>query len=208
MNITFMSVLRYYSKQFEITFEMIRNLFIPRKKETLLYFEEIGLTLAVPGFLHVLNKKQLDARLKKVDQNRDPAAPSFGNDGNCQQLFIADHAEYYYMSGIMIPLGDRRPIDAKNEYYEFEHYMLNLTKSAYEKYKKVVVEEKSVERMISGVDFEKSELTVRVPGEVLHSIYSYHGFHQGYHILLTASFSDERRGGELLESIEKARFSE
>ena len=187
--------------------EMIRNLFVARKKETLLYFEEIGLTLAVPGFLNVLNKKQLDVTLKKVDQHRDMAAPSFANDGQRRQLFIARHAEYYHMSGIMIPLGDRRPVDARNDYYEYEYYQLNKLKDSYQNYKKVVVEEHSTGRVISGIDFEKSEIAVRVPEEVLHSIYSYQGFHRGYQIVLTASFSGERRGGELVESIEKARFS-
>jgi hypothetical protein len=207
MNITNMSVFRYYAKQFEITFEMISNLFRPRRKETLLYFEEIGLTLSVPRFLNVLTKGQLEGRLKKLAQNRAPPATSFATGDDCRQLFIARSAEYYYMSGIMIPLDGRRPIDAKNEYYEFEHYQVNELRDRYKKYAKVVVEERSVGRVIAGVDFEKSEITVRVPEEVLYSVYYYHGFHKGYHILLSAAFSGERRGMELVESIEKARFS-
>jgi hypothetical protein len=202
-----MSVLQYYSKQFEITFEMIRNLFVPRKKETLLYFEEIGLTLAVPGFLTVLNKKQMADRLKKQILGRDTTDPSFATGDNCRHLFIARSAEYYSMSGLMISLGDRRPIDAKNEYYEFQHFLLNQMKDRYKDYAKVVIEEHSVDGVIGGVDFEKAEITVQVPGEVLYSMWYYHGFHGGWQILLSASFSGQKKGMELVQSIEKARFA-
>jgi len=202
-----MSVLQYYSKQFEITFEVIRNLFVPHRKESLLYFEEIGLTLAVPGFLTVLTGKQLAARLKKQGKNRDTTAPSFGTGDNCRQLFIARSAEYCSMSGLMISLDGRRPIDAKNEYYEFQHFLLNQMKDRYKDYAKVVIEERSVDGVIGGIDFEKAEITVEVPGEVLYAIYYYHGFHRGWQILLSASFSGQKRGMELVQSIEKARFS-
>jgi hypothetical protein len=209
-----MSVLQYYSKQFEITFEMIRDLFRPRKKETLLYFEEIGLTLAVPGWLNVLTKRQIEARFKKLATTSekfaatgDKLTTSFATGDNCRTLFIARHAEYYYMSGIMISLDGRRPIDAKNEYYEFEHKQVNELKDRYINYAKVVVDEQSVDGVIGGINFEKSVMTARVPGETLYSVYCYHGFHAGYQILLTATFSGERKGMELVQSIEKARFS-
>ncbi len=92
---------------------------MPRKKETILYFEEIGLTLSVPVYLAVLTKKQLVARLNKATKRGDKPTTSFATGDNCRTLFIARNAENYYMSGIMIPLDDRRPVDAKNEYYEF-----------------------------------------------------------------------------------------
>jgi hypothetical protein len=207
MNITFMRLIQYYSRQFEITFEMISNLFRPRKKETLLYFEEIGLTLSVPVYLAVLTKKQLTARLKKADKRGDKPTTSFATGDNCQTLFIARNAESYYMSGIMIPLDGRRPVDAKNEYYEFLQSHLNDLKDRYKKYAKVVVEEQSVDGMIGGLPFEKTEITVRVPEEILHYLYYYHGFHRGHQILLCAMFSGEKKGMDMVQRIEGARFA-
>ncbi|HEV3411115.1 MAG TPA: hypothetical protein VG101_01495 [Puia sp.] len=202
-----MSILRYYSRQFEITFEMIRNLIIPRKKETLLYFEEIGLTLSVPVYLAVLTKKQLITRLKKATKRDHKPATSFATGDNCQMLFTARNAENYHMSGIMISLGDRRPVDAKNEYYEFLQSQLNDLKERYKKYAKVLVEEQSVDGVIGGLPFEKTEITARVPEEILYYAYYYHGFHQGYQILLCAMFSGEKKGMDMVRHIEEARFS-
>jgi hypothetical protein len=202
-----MSILRYYSRQFEITFEMIRNLIIPRKKETLLYFEEIGLTLSVPVYLAVLTKKQLITRLKKATKRDHKPATSFATGDNCQMLFTARNAENYHMSGIMISLGDRRPVDAKNEYYEFLQSQLNDLKERYKKYAKVLVEEQSIDGVIGGLSFEKTEITARVPGEILYYAYYYHGFHHGYQILLCAMFSGEKKGMDMVRHIEEARFS-
>jgi hypothetical protein len=134
---------------------------MPGKKETLLYFEEIGLTLSVPVYLAVLTKKQLASRLKKATKRGDKPTTSFATGDNCQPLFIARNAENYYMSGIMISLGDRRPVDAKNEYYEFLQSQLNDLKDRYKKYAKVVVGEQSVDGMIGGLPFEKTEITAR-----------------------------------------------
>ena len=207
MNITFMRLLRYYSRQFEITFEMIGRLFTPRRKETLLYFEEVGLTLSVPPYLVVLTKKQLSARLKKATKKGDEPTTSFATGDNCQTLFIARNAESYYMSGIMISLGERRPVEAKNEYYEFLQSQLTELKDRYKKYAKVVVEEQSVDGVISELPFEKTEITIRVPEEILYYVYYYHGFHQGYQILLCAMFSGEKKGMDMVRCIEQARFA-
>ena len=207
MNITFMRLLRYYSRQFEITFEMIGRLFTPRRKETLLYFEEVGLTLSVPPYLVVLTKKQLSARLKKATKKGDEPTTSFATGDNCQTLFIARNAENYYMSGIMISLGERRPVEAKNEYYEFLQSQLTELKDRYKKYAKVVVEEQSVDGVISELPFEKTEITIRVPEEILYYVYYYHGLHQGYQILLCAMFSGEKKGMDMVRCIEQARFA-
>jgi hypothetical protein len=207
MNITFMRLLRYYSRQLEITFEMIGRLFAPRRKETPLYFEEVGLTLSVPPYLAVLSKKQLSARLKKATKKGDEPATSFATGDNCQTLFIARNAENYYMSGIMISLGDCRPVEAKNEYYEFLQSQLTELKDRYKKYAKVMVEEQSVDGVISDLPFEKTEITIRVPEEILYYVYYYHGFHQGYQILLCAMFSGEKKGMDMVRCIEQARFA-
>ena len=202
-----MRLLRYYSRQFEITFEMISHLFSPRRKASPLYFEEIGLTLSVPPYLAVLSQKQLITRLKKVTKKDDRPIASFATGDNCRTLFIARNAEGYYMSGIMISLGDRRPVDARNEYYEFLQGQLNELKDRYKKYARVLVEEQSVDGMIGGQPFEKTEITVRVPEEILCYVYYYHGFHQGYQVLLCAMFSGEKKGMDIVRSIEEARFS-
>jgi hypothetical protein len=202
-----MSIIRYYSSQLEITFEMIRNLVMPRKKETLLYFEEIGLTLSVPVYLDVFTKKRLITRLKKAAKRGQKPTTSFATGDNCQMLFLARNAENYHMWGIMISLGARRPVDAKNEYYEFLQSQLNDLKERYKKYAKVVVEEQSVGGVIGGLPFEKTEITARVPGEILYYGYYYHGFHQGYQILLCAMFSGEKKGMDIVRHIEEARFS-
>jgi hypothetical protein len=202
-----MSRIRYYARQFEISFEMIRDLFIPRKKETLLYFEEIGLTLSVPPYLAVLTKKQLINRLKKTNKRGKKPTTSFATGDNSQPLFIARNAENYYMSGITISLGDRRPVDAKNEYYEFTQHQLNDLKDRYKQYAKVRVEEQSVNGVIGELPFEKTEITARVPEEILYYVYYYHGFHRGYQILLCAMFAGEKKGMDMVRRIEKARFS-
>jgi hypothetical protein len=186
---------------------MIRNLIMPRKKETLLYFEEIGLTLSIPVYLAVLTKKQLAFRLKKATKRGQKPATSFATGDNCQMLFTARNAENYHMSGIMISLGDRRSVDAKNEYYEFLQSQLNDLKERYKKYAKVLVEEQSVDGVIGGLPFEKTEITSRVPAEVLYYAYYYHGFHQGYQILLCAMFTGEKKGMDMVRHIEEARFS-
>jgi hypothetical protein len=186
---------------------MIRNLVMPRKKETLLYFEEIGLTLSVPVYLDVFTKKRLIARLKKATKRGQKPATSFATGDNCQMLFLARNAEKYHMSGIMISLGDRRPVDAKNEYYEFLQSQLNDLKERYKKYAKVVVEEQSVHGVIGGLPFEKTEITARVPEEILYYAYYYHGFHQGYQILFCAMFTGEKKGMDMVRHIEEARFS-
>jgi len=121
-----MRFVRYYSRQFEIVFEMISHLFRPRGEDTILYFEEIGLTLSVPLYLAVLTKKQLANKLKKASERGKKPTTSFAIGDNCQPLFIARNAENYYMSGIMIPLAGRRPVDAKNEYYEFLQIQLSI----------------------------------------------------------------------------------
>jgi hypothetical protein len=208
MNITFMRLLRYYSKQFEIAAEMVGNLLGPRRTETLLYFEEIGLTLSVPAYLAVLTKKQLITRLKKATKRDDKPATSFATGDNCLTLFVARNAENYYMSGIMISLDDCRPVEAKNEYYEFLQSQLMDLKDRYKKYAKVLVEEQSVDGVISEMPFEKTEITVRVPEAVLYYVYYYHGFHQGYQILLCAMFSGEKKGMDMVRCIEEARFSQ
>jgi hypothetical protein len=202
-----MSIIRYWAKQFEITFEMISHLFRPRRKDMLLYFEEIGLTLSVPPYLAVLTKKQLIARLKKATKRGDKPATSFATGDNCRPLFIARNAENYYLSGIMIPLEGRRPVDAKNEYYEFLQSQLNDLKERYKKYAKVQVEERSVNGVIGGLPFEKTEITARVPEEIIYYVYYYHGFHQGYQILLSSMFSGEKKGMDMVRRIEEARFS-
>jgi hypothetical protein len=186
---------------------MISHLFSPRRKETLLYFEEIGLTLSVPAYLAVLSQKQLVTRLKKAMKKDDKPITSFATGDNCRTLFIARNAEGYYMSGIMISLGDRRPVDAKNEYYEFLQSQLNELKDRYKKYARVLVEEQSVDGMIGGQPFEKTEMTVRVPEETLYYVYYYHGFHQGCQVLLCAMFSGEKKGMDMVRCIEEARFS-
>ena len=113
MNIIFMKLLRYYSRQFGITFETISHLFSPRRKASPLYFEEIGLTLSVPPYLAVLSQKQLITRLKKATKKDDRPITSFATGDNCRTLFIARNAEGYYMSGIGgSPFGDRRPVDS------------------------------------------------------------------------------------------------
>ncbi len=95
---------------------MISNLFRPRKKETVLYFEEIGLTLSVPAFLAVLNKKQLITRLKKETKRGNKPTTSFATEDNkSTAVYSAPMQKIITMSGIMISLGDRRPVDAKNE---------------------------------------------------------------------------------------------
>jgi hypothetical protein len=203
----FMRSLRYYSRHFEIAFEMISHLFSPRRKETLLNFEEIGLTLSVPAYLTVLSQKQLIARLKKAASKRDKPTTLFATGDNCRTLFIARNAENYYMSGITISLEDRRPVEAKNEYYEFLQSQLDELKDRYKKYSKVLVEEQSVDGMISGEPFEKTEITIRVPGEILYYVYYYHGFHQGCQVLLCAMFSGEKKGMDMVRCIEEARFS-
>jgi hypothetical protein len=202
-----MNIIRYYSRQFGITFEMMRNLFVPGKKETLLYFEEIGLTLSVPVYLTVLTKNQLVTRLKKTTKRGHKPTPSFATGDNCQMLFVARNAENYHMSGIMISLGDRRPVDAKNEYYEFLQSQLNDLKERYKKYAKVQVEEQSVDGVIGGLRFEKTEIATRVPEEILYYANYYHGFHRGYQILLCAMFAGEKKGMDMLRHIEEARFS-
>jgi hypothetical protein len=202
-----MSILRYYSRQFEIVFEMIRNLFLPHKNETILYFEEIGLTLSVPVYLAVLTKKQLVTKVNKATKRGHKPTTSFATGDNCQMLFVARNAENYYMSGIMISLGDHRPVDAKNEYYEFLHSQLNDLKERYKKYAKVLVEEQSVDGVIGGLPFEKTEITARVPEEILYYANYYQGFHQGYQILLCATFTGEKKGMDMLRHIEEARFS-
>lgn len=204
---SFMRLFRYYSKQLEIVFEMISNLFRPGKKETLLYFEEIGLTLSVPVYLAVLTKKQLSARLKKATKRGDKPATTFATGDNCQTLFMARNAENYHMSGIMIPLEGRRPVDARNEYYEFLHSQLNDLKDRYKQYAKVLVEEQSVNGVIGELPFEKTEIAARVPEEILYNVSYYHGFHKGFQILLCATFSGEKKGIDMLRHIEEARFS-
>jgi hypothetical protein len=123
-----MSRLRYYSKQFEISFELIRSLFMPRKKDTQLYFDEIGLTLSIPGYLTVLNKHQLLARAKREKRRGVRPATAFGTGENCHTLFVARNAENYYMSGIMISLNGRKTTGAKNEYYEYRQAQMNYLK--------------------------------------------------------------------------------
>jgi hypothetical protein len=186
---------------------MIRNLFRPRKKEAMLYFEEIGLTLSVPRYLIVLNKRQLIARLKKATRKGDKPATSFATGDNSRVLFVARNVENYYLSGVVVSIDGRRPVDAKNEYYEFLQAQLNDLKDRYKSYKKVLVEEQSVDGVIGELPFEKTEITVRVPGEILHYIYYYHGFHKGYQILFSVGFSGEKKGMEMLRCIEEARFS-
>jgi|SRR3984957_11646165 len=202
-----MSIFRYWAKQLEISFEMISPLFGPRKKETPLYFKEIGLTLSVPPYLAVLTTKQLITRLKKATKRGDRSTSSFATGDNCRPLFIARNAEDYYMSGILIPLEGRRPVDAKNEYYEFLQSQLNDLKDGYKQYAKVQVEEQSVDGAIGGLPFEKTEITARVPEEIIYYRYYYHGFHQGYQILLCAMFSGEKKGMDMVRRIEEARFS-
>jgi hypothetical protein len=202
-----MRLLRYYSNQFEIVFEMIGNVFSPRKKETLLYFEEIGLTLSIPVYLAVLTKEQIIARLKKWAKKGFNPPTSFATSDNSRPLFIARNAENYYMSGIMVPLDGRRPVDAKNEYYEFLQSQLNQLKERYKKYAKVVVGEQSVDGVIGGLPFEKTEITARVPEEIIYYVYYYHGFHQGHQILLCAMFFGEKKGMDMVRHIEEARFS-
>lgn len=172
-----------------------------------MYFEEIGLTLSVPAYLAVLSQKQLVTRLKKAMKKDDKPITSFATGDNCRTLFIARNAEGYYMSGIMISLGNRRPVDAKNEYYEFLQSQLNDLKDRYKQYVKVRVEEQSVNGVIGELPFEKSEITARVPEEVLYNEYYYHGFHRDYQILLCAMFSGEKKGKDMLRHIEEARFS-
>jgi hypothetical protein len=202
-----MSIIRYYSRHLGITLEMIRNLFVPRTKETELFFEEIGLTLSVPVYLTVLTEKQLVTRLKKATKRDHKPATSFARGDNCQMLFIASNAENYYMSGIMISLGDSRPVDAKNEYYEFLQSQLNDLKEQYKIYTKVLVDEESVNGVIGGVPFEKTGIIARIPGKILYHAYYYHGFHRGNQILLCATFTEEKKGMDMLRHIEEARIS-
>jgi hypothetical protein len=172
-----------------------------------LYFEEIGLTLSVPVYLAVLTKKQLSTRLKNATRRGLKPATSFATGENCQILFVARNAENYHMSGIRISLGDRRPVDAKNEYYEFLQSQLNDLKERYKKYAKVLVEEQSVGGAIGGLPFEKTEITARVPGKIHYYAYYYHGFHRACQLLLCATFSEEKKGMGMLRHIEEARFS-
>ncbi len=97
--------------------------------------------------------------------------------------------------------------DAKNEYYEFLQSRLNDLKERYKKYAKVFVEEQSVDGVIGGLPFEKTEITARVPEEIIYNMSYYHGFHQGYQILLCAMFSGEKKGMDMVRHIEEARFT-
>ncbi len=71
---------------------------------------------------------------------------------------------------------------------------LNDLKERYKKYAKVLVEEQSVDGVIGGLPFEKTEITARVPEEILYYVNYYQGFHQGYQILLCAMFTGEKKG--------------
>jgi hypothetical protein len=61
--------------------------------------------------------------------------------------------------------------------------------------------------VIDRLPFEKTEIAARVPEEILYCAYYYHGFHQGYQILLCATFSGEKKGMDIVRHIEEARFS-